>query len=108
MASGPEAIHSQAQDRVLAEGKKLCPEEEAKRKKNPLDMWDELRERAETKQFPKGTDVLLTKFHGLFYVAPAPRAYMCRLRLSAGIVGALAVPRASPTSPSNSAAATPT
>ncbi|MBV8231843.1 MAG: NirA family protein [Planctomycetaceae bacterium] len=88
LPSGPEAIHYQAQDRFLAEGKKLCPEEEAKRKKNPLDMWDELRERAEQKQFPKGTDVLLTKFHGLFYVAPNQDSYMCRLRLYAGLVSA--------------------
>src|ERR1700682_5645024 len=49
---GPEAIHRLAQDRVIAEGKKLCPEEEAKRKKNALDLWDELRDRADKNQYP--------------------------------------------------------
>ena len=83
--SGPEAIHRLAQDRVLAGGKKLCPEEEAKRKKNALDIWDELRDRAARKVYPKGPDVLLTKFQGLFYVAPNQDSYMCRLRLPAGI-----------------------
>jgi len=86
--SGPDAIQRLAQDRVVSEGKKLCPEEEAKRKKNPLDLWDELRDRAEKKLYPKGTDVLLTKYHGLFYVAPAQDSYMCRLRLYAGLVSA--------------------
>ena len=106
MPSGPEAIHYLAQDRFLAEGKKLCPEEEAKRQKNPLDMWDELRDRAEKEQFPKGTDVLLTKFHGLFYVAPAQDSYMCRLRLSGRASSAPRSSAASPTPPSSSAAAT--
>jgi len=87
-AVDPEAIHYQAQDRTIAEGKKLCPEEEAKRKKNALDLWDELRERAAKGQYPKGTDVLLTKFHGLFYVAPAQDSFMCRLRIPAGIMSA--------------------
>jgi ferredoxin-nitrite reductase len=85
---GPEAIHHLAQDRFLAQGRKLCPEEEAKRKKNPLDLWDELCDRAAARQYPKGTDVLLTKFHGLFYVAPAQDSYMCRLRLYAGLITA--------------------
>jgi len=84
--AGPEAIHHGAQDRFIAAGKKLCNEELAKRKKNPLDMWDEVREHAEAGKFPKGTDVFCFKFHGLFYVAPAQDAYMCRLRLPAGII----------------------
>jgi ferredoxin-nitrite reductase len=84
--SGPEAVHYLAQDRIVAEGKKLCPEEDAKRLKFPLDRWDEVCARAENEQFPRGPDVLLTKYFGLFYVAPAQDAYMCRLRLPAGIV----------------------
>jgi ferredoxin-nitrite reductase len=82
--AGPDALLHQAQNRFIAEGKKLCAEEEAKRKKNPLDIWDDLNDRAEKEQYPKGTDVLATKYHGLFYVAPAQDSYMCRLRFPAG------------------------
>jgi ferredoxin-nitrite reductase len=88
LPKAPEAIHHLAQDRFLAEGKKLCPEEEAKRNKHPLDVWDDIRERAAKGIYPKGTDVLATKYHGLFYVAPAQDSYMCRLRLPAGLVSA--------------------
>ena len=84
--AGPEAIHHAAQDRFLAAGQKLCNEELAKRKKHPLDMWDDVRGHADAGRFPKGTDVFCFKFHGLFYVAPAQDAYMCRLRLPAGII----------------------
>lgn len=85
---GPEAIHYVAQNRFLAAGKKLGAEEEAKRRHNPLDMWDQLCERAQQGAYPKGTDVLLTKYHGLFYVAPAQNSFMCRLRLPGGILAA--------------------
>ena len=43
-------------------------------------------EHARDGRFPKGTDVFLFKFQGLFYVAPAQDAFMCRLRLPAGII----------------------
>jgi len=85
--AGPEAIHFRAHSRVLAEGRKLVAEEEAKRK-NPLDMWDELVANARDGRFPKGTDVFRYKFHGLFYVAPAQDAFMCRLRIPNGILDA--------------------
>ncbi len=85
---GPEKIHREAQDRVLASGGKLVAEEQAKRAKNPLDMWDEIQANAEAGRFPKGTDVFLTKYHGLFYVAPAQNAFMCRLRMPGGILTA--------------------
>ena len=84
--AGPESIHREAQDRTIAAGKKLCKEETAKRDKNGLDIWDEMRERAHEGVFPKGTDIFLTKYQGLFYVAPAQDAYMCRLRLPGGHV----------------------
>jgi len=87
-SSGPEAIHRAAQDRFLTAGKKLTAEEMAKRAKNPLDMWEEMRANAEAGRFPKGTDVFLHKFHGLFYVAPAQDAFMCRLRIPNGILNA--------------------
>jgi len=86
--AGPEMIHRAAQDRFLAAGKKLTAEELAKRAKNPLDMWEEMRGNAEAGRFPKGTDVFLHKFHGLFYVAPAQDAFMCRLRVPNGILKA--------------------
>ncbi len=86
MPAGPEAIHFQAQDRFLASGQKLVAEEKAKRERHPLDRWDELLKRAEAGEFPKGTDIFCTKFFGLFYVAPAQDAYMCRLRLPNGIL----------------------
>ena len=79
-------IHRAAQDRVLAAGKKLVPEEEAKRKAHPLDMWDELRAEAAEGRFPKGIDVFRHKFFGLFYVAPAQDSFMCRLRIPNGLL----------------------
>jgi ferredoxin-nitrite reductase len=85
---GPESIHFRAQNRALAQGRKLVAEEEAKRRKNPLDMWDELTANSREGKFPKGTDIFLYKFQGLFYVAPAQDAFMCRLRIPNGILSA--------------------
>jgi ferredoxin-nitrite reductase len=84
--SGPDAVHILAQNRFLAEGKKLCAQEEAKRKRHPLDMWDDVKTHAEEERFPKGDDLLAFKYHGLFHVAPAQDAYMCRLRMPGGIL----------------------
>ena len=75
-----------AQDATTGRGGKLTPEEQAKRQKHPLDRWDEVVARAAEGKFPKGVDVLMTKYHGLFYVAPAQDAFMCRLRIPGGIV----------------------
>lgn len=77
-----------AQDRTVAEGGKLTPEEQAKREKHPLDRWEELTARAADGKFPKGLDVFLTKYHGLFYVAPAQDSFMCRLRIPGGVMSA--------------------
>jgi ferredoxin-nitrite reductase len=85
---GPDAVHHLAQNRTIAEGKKLCAQEEAKRKRHPLDMWDDLVKHATEGKFPKGDDVLAFKYQGLFYVAPAQDAYMCRLRMPGGILTA--------------------
>jgi ferredoxin-nitrite reductase len=81
-------LHRVAQDRAVAAGGKLVPEEEAKRKKPPLDRFDEICDFAKKGQFPKGTDVFLEKFFGMFYVAPAQNAFMCRLRIPNGILTA--------------------
>ncbi len=86
--AGPDALQNAAQDRAVAAGGRLVAEEVAKRARHPLDRWDELVGRADAGQFPKGVDVLLTKYHGLFYVAPAQNAYMCRLRIPNGILNA--------------------
>jgi ferredoxin-nitrite reductase len=85
---GPDALQSAAQDRTVAAGGKLVAEETAKRAKHPLDRWDEVVARSEAGQFPKGIDVFLTKYQGLFYVAPAQDSFMCRLRIPNGILNA--------------------
>ena len=85
---GPDALQYAAQDRTVAAGGKLVAEEVAKRAKHPLDRWDEVVARAEAGQFPKGVDVFLTKYQGLFYVAPAQDSFMCRLRIPNGILNA--------------------
>jgi ferredoxin-nitrite reductase len=86
--TGPDALQYAAQDRTIAAGGKLVPEEVAKRAKHPLDRWDEVVARAEAGQFPKGIDVFMTKYQGLFYVAPAQDSFMCRLRIPNGILNA--------------------
>src|SRR4051794_29212476 len=86
--TGPDAIHRVAQDRVQAQGGKLSREEDAKREKHPFDIWDQMVERAERGEFPKGVDVFRYKFHGLFHVAPAQDSFMCRLRIPNGIIDA--------------------
>jgi ferredoxin-nitrite reductase len=85
---GPDALQYAAQDRTVAAGGKLVAEETAKRQRHPLDRWDEVVARAEAGEFPKGIDVFLTKYQGLFYVAPAQNAFMCRLRIPNGILNA--------------------
>jgi ferredoxin-nitrite reductase len=84
--AGPDSPQRAAQDRVIADGKKLCPEEQAKRKLHGLDVWDMVLAHARDARFPKGTDVFLFKFQGMFYVAPAQDSFMCRLRFPGGIV----------------------
>ena len=85
----PNDLQRVAQDKQVAAGKKLVPEEEAKRKKNPLDRFGEISALAGEGKFPKGTDVFLTKYQGLFFVAPAQTSFMCRLRMPGGIMNSL-------------------
>jgi ferredoxin-nitrite reductase len=84
----PDAAMFAAQDRTVAAGGKLAAEEQAKRAKPPLDRWDELVAMSESGVPPKGTDVFLTKYFGLFYVAPAQDSFMCRLRIHHGALDA--------------------
>lgn len=87
-APNPDAALFAAQDHTTAQGGKLVAEEQAKRARPPLDRWDELVAMAESGVPPKGTDVFLTKYFGLFYVAPAQDSFMCRLRIHHGALDA--------------------
>jgi ferredoxin-nitrite reductase len=84
----PLPIDSAGSDCTAQNGGTATPEELAKREKHPFDMWDEMTANAAAGRFPKGLDVFRHKFHGLFYVAPAEDAFMLRLRLPGGILGA--------------------
>ena len=86
--SGPESIHFEARANTIAQGGKLVAEEEAKAKKDPFNMWDDINTAAAEKRFPKGTDVFLWKYHGMFYVAPAQNSFMCRMRIPGGQMSA--------------------
>ncbi len=87
-ATDPTDLQRQAQDRTIAAGGKLTPEEDGKRRRNPLDRTDEVIRLADEGKFPKGVDVFLTKYLGLFYVAPAQDSFMCRMRMPGGILSA--------------------
>lgn len=87
-ASDPSDLQRAAQDRVLAAGGRLTAEDAAKRARHPLDRYDELADRATAGRFPRGLDVFLTKWFGLFHVAPAQDAFMCRLRIPGGLLTA--------------------
>ena len=72
--------------RFEAAGKKLSPEEKAKRDEHPFDAYARFKAESAKGQFPKGVDNFRWRFHGLFYVAPTQNSYMCRLRIPNGIL----------------------
>jgi ferredoxin-nitrite reductase len=74
-----------AGDRQIAAGKKLTPEETAKRALAERNLWEEVLAHAKDARFPKGTDVFLFKSQGMFFVAPAQESFMCRLRFAGGL-----------------------
>jgi len=84
--TGPDAIHIQAQDRVLAEGGTLADQEKFKRELHPFDGYERLKEQARKNEAPKPADNFRWRYYGLFYVAPAQTSYMCRLRIPNGIL----------------------
>ncbi len=84
--SGPDKLALEAAREQEKAGKKLVPEEIAKRETHPFDRWKQIEEHALADKFPKGTDVLMWKYHGLFYVAPAQNSFMCRLRFYGGLI----------------------
>jgi ferredoxin-nitrite reductase len=84
--SGPDKEHLAAMAKVEAAGKKLSPEEKAKREEHPFDAYARFKSESAKGQFPKGIDNFRWRFHGLFYVAPTQNSYMCRLRIPNGIL----------------------
>lgn len=84
--SGPDVLMLQGQANNVALGRKLVPEEKMKQERHPLDRWSEITARAQKGEFPKGTDILVTKYFGMFYVSPAQEAFMCRMRLPNGVI----------------------
>ena len=87
-ATHPDQPMWDAQDRQLRAGSRLSPEERAKRRQPPNELWARMAELARECRFPDGDDVFLYKFHGLFYVSPAEEAFMCRLRFAGGQIQA--------------------
>ena len=83
---GPDAAAIKAQDRTIAAGGKLSDPEKFKREQHPFDSYQRLKEQAANNEPPKPPDNFRWRFHGLFYVAPAQSAYMCRLRIPNGIL----------------------
>jgi ferredoxin-nitrite reductase len=83
---GPDAAAIKAQDRFVAAGKKLADQEKFKRELNPFDGYERLKAQAAANEPPKPPDNFRWRFYGLFYVAPAQNAYMCRLRIPNGIL----------------------
>jgi ferredoxin-nitrite reductase len=83
---GADAVHIEAQNRVLASGGKLADQEKFKRELHPFDAYRRLKEQARENQPPKPADNFRWRFYGLFYVAPAQNSYMCRLRIPNGIL----------------------
>jgi ferredoxin-nitrite reductase len=84
--SGPDKDHLAAMARFEAAGKKLSPEEKAKRDEHPFDAYARFKAESAKGEFPKALDNFRWRFHGLFYVAPAQSSYMCRLRIPNGIL----------------------
>lgn len=83
---GPDAAHLAAQDRALAEGRKLTDQEKWKREQHPFDAYPRLVKQAHDNEAPKPADNFRWRYYGLFYVAPAQSAYMCRLRIPNGVL----------------------
>jgi ferredoxin-nitrite reductase len=83
---GPDAAHHKAMARFEAQGRKLSAEEKVKRDEHPFDAYARLKAESAEGKFPKAGDNFRWRYHGLFYVAPAQSAYMCRLRVPNGIL----------------------
>jgi ferredoxin-nitrite reductase len=85
---GPDQVLWDAQDRFVLAGRRLAPEEKAKRRLPPEELWRRMVRLAGEARFPEADEVFLYKSHGLFYASSVEDAYMCRLRLAAGQITA--------------------
>ncbi|APG11914.1 ferredoxin-nitrite reductase [Bradyrhizobium elkanii] len=85
-ATGPDAVHIKAQDKVIAAGKKLADQEKFKRDEHPFDAYPRLRQQALDNAPPSPADNFRWRYYGIFYVAPTQDSYMCRLRIPNGIM----------------------
>ncbi|WP_298261501.1 NirA family protein, partial [Bradyrhizobium sp.] len=86
--TGPDAAHIKAQDQILASGKKLADQEKFKREEHPFDAYPRLKQQALTNAPPSPADNFRWRYYGLFYVAPAQDAFMCRVRIPGGLLNA--------------------
>jgi ferredoxin-nitrite reductase len=69
--TGPDAIHINAQDRVLAAGGTLSDPEKFKREQHPFDAYERLKDQAKNNEAPKPADNFRWRYYGLFYVSTA-------------------------------------
>src|SRR4030095_3658868 len=65
--AGPAAEHMRAQDRVLAEGRKLSDQENFKREQHPFDAYQRLKDQTSRNEAPKPADNFRCRYFGLFY-----------------------------------------
>jgi ferredoxin-nitrite reductase len=86
VATGPDAPHIAAQDRIVKGGGKLSDQEKFKRDLHPFDGYEKLKAQAAGNEPPKPDDNFRWRFFGLFYCAPSQPTYMCRLRIPNGIL----------------------
>src|SRR5689334_13442849 len=63
--TGPEAAHLNAQDRVIAAGKKLAEQEKFKREEHPFDGYARLKEQALADAAPSAADNFRWRYYGL-------------------------------------------
>lgn len=85
-SSSPAGALQEAHLAASSRGESLTPEELHKRERHPLDRFDELAGRAHRGEMPKGGDVFMTKYFGLFNTLPAQDGFMCRMRLPGGFI----------------------
>jgi len=83
---GPDASALEAQERVVADGRKLTDQEKWKQEEHPFDAYPRLVGQAKDNINPKPEDNFRWRYFGLFFVAPAQNSYMCRLRIPNGVV----------------------
>ncbi len=84
--AGPDAAGLEAQNRILRSGRKLSDPEKFKREQHPFDAYERLKAQAAANEPPPPADNFRWRYYGLFYLAPAQQAYMCRLRIPNGML----------------------